>query len=377
MDDIEDLDPLADAVGVVLEPHGFRGRKAVFNRETEPGLVQVVALERWRDDGTGEQRVDVLPGVWLQEVDRALGGTGRAGWVSEAGCHLHLRDGPLLDHPGMGWALAAGAHAVARFTADQVVPVLERLASRSDLLAAWETSAGTLGMGAEEVARAAVLVGTGDPDRACAVLQEAFERSRRGGRPRLHEITARLGLPPLETGSAPDRSGAEDEFLGRWTALPEERRLDDVRAFVRALGGPAKKLDGSVRSLGPLWDWMLDAVPRLEESGPDGPLAAPTGLCRSVENVSDANRLLAENVGVYLGVVLLRRFPEARWDLDDAGFGLELAVSGVPAGVARVVERTCNEVARLVARPDRPRRRVLGLRRRDNPLQDLVGRWST
>ncbi|HWC12325.1 MAG TPA: hypothetical protein VG455_14025, partial [Acidimicrobiales bacterium] len=62
--------------------------------------------------------------------------------------------------------------------------------------------------------------------------------------------------------------------------------MEDVRSFVRALGGPARKLDGSVRSLGPLWEWMADAVPRLQETGPDGPLPAPSGLCRGAAHLS-------------------------------------------------------------------------------------------
>ncbi|HWC12326.1 MAG TPA: hypothetical protein VG455_14030 [Acidimicrobiales bacterium] len=80
---------------------------------------------------------------------------------------------------------------------------------------------------------------------------------------------------------------------------------------------------------------------------------------------------------MYLGVVLRRRFPESRWDLDDAGHGLALAVSGVPAGVARVVDRTCDAVNRVVVHPQAAAARRRGLRRRANPLGELVERWSS
>ena len=96
----EDLDAVSAEVGRALRAHGFRKRKVVFNRETEPGLVQVVAIERYRHDGTGEQRVDVSPGVWLEEVDRLQGATGRPPWISEIACHLRLQGGPRFDHPG-------------------------------------------------------------------------------------------------------------------------------------------------------------------------------------------------------------------------------------------------------------------------------------
>lgn len=374
----EDLDAVAAAVGGALEAHRFRKRGALFDRETEAGLLHVVALEHWRHDETGEERVDVSPGVWLEEADRVLGGSGPPGRISGVSCHVRLRGGPLFDHPRLGWPLGAGgAREVVTFATDEVVPLLDRLGSRAGLLAEWEQWGGRIGMGGEDVARAAVLVGRGDLDRAGSVLQEAFERSRPAQRPRLHDVARQLGLPALETGSRPDRSLAEDAFLDQWSSLPEESRLEDVRSFVRALGGPARKLDGSVRSLGPLWEWMADAVRRLQETGPDGPLPAPSGLCRGAEHLSEANRLLAENVAVYLGVVLRRRFPESRWDLDDAGHGLALAVSGVPAGVARVVDRTCDAVNRVVVHPQAAAARRRGLRRRANPLGELFERWSS
>lgn len=77
---------------------------------------------------------------------------------------------------------------------------------------------------------------------------------------------------------------------------------------------------------------------------------------------------------VYLGIFLRERFPGSRWDLDDAGYGLELAVIDVPAGTARVIDRTRSALTRQTILPDRARRS--GLWRRQNPLTDLLDRWS-
>jgi hypothetical protein len=143
---VRDLKPLFQA-------RGFRKRRNTFNRETEPGLVHVVAFTMGRYELYGEPHDPfsgeygffwICFGVYVEEIAQRLGGGygSRRDFVTEPDCELRVQSGMTGDAPRQGWYLGEEPeHLVAETTAfleGTVFPYLGRLSSRDAILREWE-----------------------------------------------------------------------------------------------------------------------------------------------------------------------------------------------------------------------------------------------
>jgi hypothetical protein len=116
---VRDLKPLFQA-------RGFRKRRNTFNRETEPGLVHVVAFTMGRYELYGEPHDPfsgeygffwICFGVYVEEIAQRLGGGygSRRDFVTEPDCELRVQSGMTGDAPRQGWYLGEEpGHLVAR-----------------------------------------------------------------------------------------------------------------------------------------------------------------------------------------------------------------------------------------------------------------------
>jgi hypothetical protein len=139
------------AVAPLLRKHGFKKQRNAFNRETEPGLVQVIGFQMGRhmppgtpeisgtrDDLYGAFTINV--GLWFDEVvERAKP---KAKFVREPDCHLRQRIGSLLTDPADTWwkldIADDGLVTLANeLISEYALPFLDQLDSREAVLAAW------------------------------------------------------------------------------------------------------------------------------------------------------------------------------------------------------------------------------------------------
>ena len=140
-------------VAPLLRDRGFRKSRHTFNREPEPGLVQVLGFQMGQHHPPGTVELPVLRpnlygaftinlGLWLQEAE-TLGRPGsRPKFVRDSQCHVHWRIGALLPERGdWWWTLDAPVEELAGLVdsllADDALPFLDRFASREELLRAW------------------------------------------------------------------------------------------------------------------------------------------------------------------------------------------------------------------------------------------------
>jgi hypothetical protein len=141
---------VASGVHPLLRARGFRKRRNTFNRETEPGVVQVVAFAMGRYELFGEPhdpfageygRFSVSAGVHVEEVARRLGGHAPRDFVAEPYCELRFHSHGSPKAPPNGWYLGdpheALVDAATRYVEDEVLPLLDALRTRDALVAEW------------------------------------------------------------------------------------------------------------------------------------------------------------------------------------------------------------------------------------------------
>ena len=194
----------------LLKAAGFRKRRYVFNRTTEPGLVQVVWfwMGPFEPPGPGSEKhraarevmglrgdhygtFTIRLGVYVAEMLRK-DETPPADWVTIVKCHLRKPIGALLadGDDDVWWSLdrsdiAADLAIDALQTAG--LPWLNRLASRDSILATYE-STGRLGIGLFGwPARIAWLLKDRDRAKAEAMLRNYLQEDLSPGHRRLME----------------------------------------------------------------------------------------------------------------------------------------------------------------------------------------------
>lgn len=340
----------------ILKPLGFKKKGACFNRETEPGMIQVVELRRLEQQGSEHVRVDV--GIFLVRAHELVHPDWGAppAWVSEPHCQIRQ---PLATSPGpekASFPLQAGGGVVVAFVETVVVGVLERLRTVDDIFAATDDGRTPLGwLKSEPRAIASILADRGRVAEAREVLQGVYEESRPVARLSLIELSDRLGAGPIETGSEPTLSRSDEAFLVSWVAA-QESRIGELAQLVaehpaarRRLGFAGRRhsaeLDRSTTSVAELWRWLFVAVPQADELIPE-PQPLPSRYRFSlIEELSPAQQHLADLVASYLGDVIAEHRPEARWGLDGSA---ELGLSG--AGFYRLLSRT-HEAIRWAKQP--------------------------
>lgn len=147
------LDAVRDQLARYLKPQGFRVRGRNFNRSSEPGVVQVIALQAGAGGGRWVQGVssDFGPGVrgtftvslglYVDEVHEVLAQQPRPRWITASHCALCTRIGQLADPPRDLWFTLEGpppgelAADVVRMLDAHGLSLLEACATREGILA--------------------------------------------------------------------------------------------------------------------------------------------------------------------------------------------------------------------------------------------------
>lgn len=363
----ETLKGLAIAVAPMLRTAGFRKQGLRWNRHLEGALEQVIELDR-RETADGYEAVLEL-GIFDEGVARVRHDSSRARptFVGETDCQIWRLAG--------SFPLGADAFSVVEVLEQEVLPLLDAMTTRRAVAdATWTAAAFNV------IDRAIMLALEGDVASAHALLQERFDRS--GARPHLLGVAARLGLPPIVTGTSPDRSRAEEAFLPQWLAAQDEARVRFRRTFADASGDP-RVLDGSRRSLDALFARWRAVVARAQADPADPPRSAfrelPTGSWSrivgrgAVERApSAASQQLAEDLASYFGEVLVRAHPGPAWTAVVSSWGFEPAVIGLPGGTADVMKRAIDFLLSALSplTPEQQR-----LYRTYNPMRVEVDRW--
>lgn len=177
------------AVHPLLKEQGFRKRRNSFNRETEPGLVHVVAFQMGRYELYGEQhdpfrgeygRFWLACGVWVEEIHRGLNGWAVPAFLTEAECELRQDAYRLAPAPQDGWYLGDDRDSlvdeVQSVLTGSVLPYLDRLATRDELLAGWERDSTSVPLTRGRLAAALIHLERGDRPRAERLVREHLER---------------------------------------------------------------------------------------------------------------------------------------------------------------------------------------------------------
>ena len=199
-----------------LKEHGFRKRRHTFNREPEPGLVQVVnfqmgpyevgdavELPGLRENLYGEFAVNL--GVFLDEIHASLEEYSRPNFVAESHCEIRKRLGELmpaegdvwwnLDHESEVLAADVGA-ALERFG----VPWLDRLASRDSILQAWYREGNEIGFAPRgQFVAALIHWHRGEEELAKRLLRQYLrEELVPGHADYVNDVVERLGIRLVE-----------------------------------------------------------------------------------------------------------------------------------------------------------------------------------
>ncbi|MGZ4362931.1 MAG: DUF4304 domain-containing protein [Gaiellaceae bacterium] len=216
------MDSVVALAQPLLKRAGFRKRRRTFNRDSEPGLVQVVNFQMgaFNPPGPGSEanlaaREELgLPGnlygsftinlgVYVGEM--AFSDSEKCeGWISEYHCQLRQRLGQLLDPPADTWWSLDDPHA-AHEAVDEALdtaglPWLNRLASRDAILRTYATEGRFgIGLGPAGPVRIAWLLRATDPEAAEAVLRDYLTEEYRNPRHRewLEQTLTHAGLGHL------------------------------------------------------------------------------------------------------------------------------------------------------------------------------------
>lgn len=144
------------AVAPLLRERGFKKQRNAFNRESEPGLVQVITFQMGAHQPPGTVEIPGLReslygaftinlGLHFDEV-RELGRLKPRGkFVREGECHVTTRIGNLLrDGADVWWKLDLPEDElrtlVRQLISDRALPFLDRFDSRGALLDGWHNS---------------------------------------------------------------------------------------------------------------------------------------------------------------------------------------------------------------------------------------------
>ena len=111
----EAMKKIVAPVHVALKERGFRKRGNGFNREVEPGTVQIIRFQMGRFDPPGTVEIPRLRynlyglftvnvAIYLDTIRAQQGFPAtRPAFVDEGGSHLRQRLGELMDPPGDCW----------------------------------------------------------------------------------------------------------------------------------------------------------------------------------------------------------------------------------------------------------------------------------
>lgn len=208
------LDRVQSGLRTILRPLGFTKKGRIFNRATEEGVVQVVALQNGPFEiGTGTYgqpsfygKFTVNLGVYVKEAwDRMHGAFPERKTVHDADCAVRTRLSWLDSGNDYWWSLDDSADALI----DQVgglligvgIPFLDRFGTRDEFVAEFKRTEGDVNVfgPAGRLDVAMILLARGDRPGAKALLQEQARQTEvRNHRAYVRELSVRLGLGELE-----------------------------------------------------------------------------------------------------------------------------------------------------------------------------------
>jgi hypothetical protein len=179
---------------------GFRRFGTTFNRETEPGLVQVVSFQASKWGG----RFTVNLGIYVREVDKLFddwwgrfktGIPGQDGAVKEEVCWLRDRLGAIRGGGGDLWwdyaDLPTAAEDVKTRLATDAADAFAEASTRSGLMRWWEDPSGRVGRWRVErrapLGFAVILKEAARVDEARAIVETVCRESR--GIPFFHTVS--------------------------------------------------------------------------------------------------------------------------------------------------------------------------------------------
>jgi hypothetical protein len=197
----------------LLKEHGFRKQRHTFNRESEPGLVQVVNFQMGPFDPPGTVEIPGLRenlygkfavnlGIFVEELHGYFSEVPRPKFVAEYYCEIRRRLGEML--PGEGeywWSLDASRAAVAsdvrRALEDHGLPFLDSLTSRELIIRAWYRTGDGIGFPPRGALAIALLHWERDEKDVAEQLVHRYLGSdlSPGHRDYVNGLVARLGLP--------------------------------------------------------------------------------------------------------------------------------------------------------------------------------------
>lgn len=149
------LDDVQAALIKLLKPLGFSRKGRTLRRQTEPGVLQIVALQagpfeigpplpepvkHLREDYYGKFTVNL--GVFVEEIHERTNPPVKLGRViSDAHCSIRTRLGHITDHEDKWWSLIEGVDE----TVDEVgslilhvgIPFLDRFKFRDKIVEEW------------------------------------------------------------------------------------------------------------------------------------------------------------------------------------------------------------------------------------------------
>jgi hypothetical protein len=207
------VDDVQAALHAKLKGLGFRKKGRSFNRATDDGLVQVISIQMGAHDPPGTTYIPGLRenlygwftmnlGVYVPEVARHHGGGEAKSFVQEYHCCVRSRLGDLgPEKKDLWWRNDAVDEVVpdiaARLDRDGL-PFLDRFASRTAILAAWDGKTENQGAGSSppRIVMAIILVERGDREQAKKLLVEQAGETRNPGHPAyVRSLAERLGIP--------------------------------------------------------------------------------------------------------------------------------------------------------------------------------------
>jgi hypothetical protein len=195
-----------------LKQRGFRKRRHTFNREPEPGLVQVVNFQMGpyevgdpveipglRENLYGKFAVNL--GVLLDEIHASLAYFDRPKFVAEYHCELRKRLGELMPVEGdVWWNLDHEADVLAADVGEALerfgLPWLDRLASRDAILKAWYRYGNEIGFAPRgQLVVALIHWHRGEQDLAKRLLREYLNEDHAPGHAGyVDDMLERLGI---------------------------------------------------------------------------------------------------------------------------------------------------------------------------------------
>lgn len=222
------LDDVQADLSQTLKPLGFRRTGRTFNRATEDGVVQVVALQMWpapiaeRRNAVGDFMLQFMPGlygsftvnlgVYFEETRRYEAGVPHRKTIRDGDCTVRTRLEVLYEAQEFYWSLKRKVGPVVDDVRlkllDRGLAYLDRFASRTAMVEGWIAFNDDSSTRTSLVARidvALILVRQGDKAGAKRLLEEhvSLPTYNRNHAEYVRGLAREIGVGELDTNDGP------------------------------------------------------------------------------------------------------------------------------------------------------------------------------